>query len=109
MSYNIGADTSLVLFGLTQGVDNMNDALAIEKQNLISNYGIPAAQFHFIDGSGGGDTTASTFAVTRMLAALSRQQHFSTFFDALPILGIDGSLGFVERFRKGRSPCGSRR
>ena len=26
VSYNIGADTSLVLFGLTQGVDTMNDA-----------------------------------------------------------------------------------
>ena len=107
VSYNIGADTSLVLFGLTQGVDNMKDALAIEKQNLISNYGIPAAQFHFIDGSGGGDTTASTFAVTRMLAALSRQQHFSTFFDALPILGIDGSLGFVKDFEKDAALAGA--
>jgi len=100
VSYNIGADTSLVLFGLTHGVDNMKDALAVEKQNLVSNYAIPAAQFNFVDGSGGGETTATSFAVTRMLAALSRQQHFSAFFDALPILGIDGSLGFVKDFEK---------
>ena len=36
VSYNIGADTSLLLFGLTQGVDNMEDALKVEKKNLIS-------------------------------------------------------------------------
>ena len=34
VSYNIGADTSLVLWGLTQKVDNMTDALAVEQKNL---------------------------------------------------------------------------
>ena len=59
VSYNIGADTSLLLFGLTQGVNNMGDALVVERHNLISNYGIPDDQFEFIDGSGGGFTTAT--------------------------------------------------
>ena len=108
VSYNIGADTSLVLFGLTQGVDNMKDALAVERQNLISNYGIPAAQFNFIDGSGGGDTTASNFAVTRMLAALARQKNFPTFLEALPSLGVDGSLGFVTDFEKDAALAGAK-
>ena len=108
VSYNIGADTSLVLFGLTQGVDNMTDALAVERQNLVSNYGIPAAQFHFVDGSGGGDTSASNFAVTRMLAALSRQQNFATLLDALPSLGVDGSLGFVTDFEKDPGLAGAK-
>ena len=40
VSYNIGADTSLLLYGLTQGVDNMKAALAMEKKNLLMNYGI---------------------------------------------------------------------
>ena len=108
VSYNIGADTSLMLFGLTQGVDNMKDALAIEKQNLVSNYGISATQFNFIDGSGGGDTTASNFAVTRMLAALSREQNFPTFLAALPNLGVDGSLGFVTDFEKDTTLAGAK-
>ncbi len=107
VSYNIGADTSLVLFGLTQGVDNMKDALAVEKQNLVSNYAIPADQFNFVDGSGGGVTTATSFAVTRMLAAISRQKYFETFLDALPSLGVDGSLGFVKDFEKDPALAGA--
>ncbi len=36
VSYNIGADTSLVLFGLTRGVNSMPAALAVERRNLAS-------------------------------------------------------------------------
>jgi PBP4 family serine-type D-alanyl-D-alanine carboxypeptidase len=100
VSYNIGADTSLVLFGLTQQVDNMKDALAVEQKNLTANYGVPAGQFTFVDGSGGGDTTATNLAVTQMLAALTRKPTSSIFRDALPSLGVDGSLGFVTDFER---------
>ncbi len=108
VSYNIGADTSLVLLGLTQKVDNMKDALAIEEKNLLANYSIAAKEYHFVDGSGGGPTTASDFAVTRMLAALSRQDTFPAFFNALPILGVDGSLGFVADFESDASLAGAK-
>lgn len=108
VSYNIGADTSLVLYGLTQKVDNMKDALAVEQQNLLANYSITAKDYHFVDGSGGGATTASDFAVTRMLATLSRQATFPTFFDALPILGVDGSLGFVTDFESDPTLAGAK-
>lgn len=37
VSYNIGSDTSLLLYGLTQGVDNMDSALAVEQKNLQNN------------------------------------------------------------------------
>ncbi len=108
VSYNIGADTSLVLYGLTQKVDNMKDALAVEQQNLLANYSIAAKDYHFVDGSGGGATTASDFAVTRMLASLSRQPTFPTFFDSLPILGVDGSLGFVTDFESDPTLAGAK-
>ncbi|MCA9809172.1 MAG: peptidase S13, partial [Candidatus Dadabacteria bacterium] len=39
VSYNIGADTSLLLWGLTQGVEDMNASLAAERVNLTQNYG----------------------------------------------------------------------
>ena len=108
VSYNIGADTSLVLFGLTQRVDNMTDALAVEQKNLTSNYGVPADQFHFVDGSGGGLSTATTVAVTQMLAALSRRPTFPVFLNALPILGVDGSLGFVTSFESDPTLAGAK-
>ncbi|HVA33219.1 MAG TPA: D-alanyl-D-alanine carboxypeptidase, partial [Candidatus Baltobacteraceae bacterium] len=65
ISYNIGADTSLVLFGLTHKVDTMPGALQIEQKNLEARYGIASSEYHFVDGSGGGDTTATNAAVTK--------------------------------------------
>lgn len=100
VSYNIGADTSLVLWGLSHGAGNMTAALAAEKTNLKSNYGIPDNEYRFFDGSGGGDTTATNRAVTQMLTEMCRSLAFPAFFDALPTLGVDGSLGFVTDFEK---------
>jgi D-alanyl-D-alanine carboxypeptidase len=108
VSYNIGADTSLLLFGLTQGVDNMEDALKVEKKNLISNYKIPENEFHFVDGSGGGPTTATNRAVTHMLIDMHEAPAFPTFFDALPVMGIDGSLAFVTDFESDPSLAGAK-
>ncbi len=108
VSYNIGADTSLVLFGLTRGVDNMPDALVVERDALTNEYGIPGDQFFFVDGSGGGLTTATTAAVTTMLGAMSESPYASAFASALPLLGIDGSLSFVTDFTADPTLAGAR-
>jgi D-alanyl-D-alanine carboxypeptidase/D-alanyl-D-alanine-endopeptidase (penicillin-binding protein 4) len=98
VSYNLGADTSLLLWGLTQGVDNMEATLAIEKKNLQKNYGIAPDEYSFIDGSGGGDSTATPKAVTHLLSDMLTHPTFPAFFATLPILGVDGSLGTVTNF-----------
>ncbi|HEX3969650.1 MAG TPA: D-alanyl-D-alanine carboxypeptidase [Edaphobacter sp.] len=103
VSYNIGADTSLLLYGLTQQADNMNSALVAESKNLEINYGIPASGHHFIDGSGGGDTTATNAEVTQMLIDMSKRAAFPQYFAALPILGVDGSLASVTGFTSDRT------
>jgi D-alanyl-D-alanine carboxypeptidase len=108
VSYNIGADTSLVLFGLTKGVDNMSDALQVERANLNTQYGIPSSEFHFVDGSGGGPTTATNPAVTQMLMKMTKSSTFPTFFNSLPILGVDGSLAFVTDFQSDPTLAGAR-
>ncbi|HEY2106700.1 MAG TPA: D-alanyl-D-alanine carboxypeptidase, partial [Candidatus Binataceae bacterium] len=108
VSYNIGADTSLLLFGLTQGVNDMGDALVVERKNLISNYGIPGGEFEFIDGSGGGLTTATNAAVTKMLLDMAAKPAFPAYFAALPILGVDGSLAFVTDFQSDPTLAGAR-
>ncbi len=107
VSYNIGADTDLVLYGLTQGVDNMNDALEAERTNLAANYGIPATEYHFVNGSGGGDTTAVTRAVTQLFSDMQDTPSFPIFEDALPSLGVDGSLAFVKDFQSDPSLAGA--
>ncbi|HEY1215134.1 MAG TPA: D-alanyl-D-alanine carboxypeptidase [Bryobacteraceae bacterium] len=98
VSYNIGADTSIVLYGLTQGVNGMKPALAVERKNLHLNYGIRPNEYFFIDGSGGGETTATTPAVTRLLAEMSGRPAFPQYLASFPILGVDGSLGTVTDF-----------
>ncbi|MGH7849663.1 MAG: D-alanyl-D-alanine carboxypeptidase, partial [Thermodesulfobacteriota bacterium] len=108
VSYNIGADTSLLLWGVTQGVDNMDDSLEAERKNLTGKYGIPGKEFLFVDGSGGGETTATNPAVTKWLEIMTNQPAFDAFFAALPILGVDGSLGFVIDFERDPTLAGAK-
>jgi D-alanyl-D-alanine carboxypeptidase len=98
VSYNIGADTSMLLYGLTQGADDMESALRAEKKNLRVNYGISPSEYFFVDGSGGGQTTARNAAITHFLAEMYERPTFPQFFASLPMLGIDGSLATVTDF-----------
>ena len=108
VSYNIGADTSLLLWGLTRGSDNMNDTLAIERDNLINNIGIPGDEFTFFDGSGGSDTVATNKAVIQMLEYISKQSFFPDYLQLLPILAVDGSLAFVTDFESDPTLAGAK-
>ncbi len=108
VSYNIGSDTSLLLWGLTRGSDNMEDTLAIERDHLINNVGIPGDEFMFFDGSGGGDTTATNKAVIQMLEYISKQSFFPDYLQLLPILGVDGSLSFVTDFEDDNTLAGAK-
>ena len=107
VSYNIGADTSLVLYGLTQGVDSMSASLQAEQTNLANNYGIPSSQYYFVDGSGGGETKATPGAVTRLLTDMRSKPAYSAFKNALPVLAKSGSLGFVTDFESDPTLAGA--
>jgi D-alanyl-D-alanine carboxypeptidase len=108
VSYNIGADTSLMLLGLTKGVDTMPAALQAEKHNLASKFGIGDSEYFFVDGSGGGLSTASNLAVTHLLKGMYSRSVFPQFFDALPILGVDGSLATFTDFESDRTLKGAK-
>ena len=108
VSYNIGADTSLMLFGLTRRERTISGALAAERQTLADAFGIPASQTHFVDGAGGGDTRATTQAVATMLQNMYRNASFPAFFDGLPLLGMDGSLALVNAFETDPSLAGAK-
>jgi D-alanyl-D-alanine carboxypeptidase/D-alanyl-D-alanine-endopeptidase (penicillin-binding protein 4) len=103
VSYNIGADTSLLLYGLTQGANNMTAALAAEKKNLQTHYGVAPSEYSFVDGSGGEETTAINWAVTQMLTDMRSHSAFPEYFASLPIMAVDGSLGFVTDFEKDKT------
>lgn len=107
ISYNIGADTSLVLLGVQHHAASMDGALAFERQDLREHWGIASGEYHFVDGSGGGETTATNIAVTKMLSELAKSPASQAFLNALPILGIDGSLAFVKNFESDRTLAGA--
>ena len=98
VSYNIGADLSTMLYGVSKGVTTFPAAVAAELEQIATAFRIPAEDLHFVDGSGGGETRATNGAVIRLLEAMSRQPYFADFFNALPSLGVDGSLATVAGF-----------
>ncbi|MFM0171726.1 D-alanyl-D-alanine carboxypeptidase/D-alanyl-D-alanine-endopeptidase [Paraburkholderia sediminicola] len=109
VSYNIGADTSLMLFGLANNnATTLTGALAAEQSELSTTFKIPSSQYHFIDGSGGGDSTASGTAVIAMLRGMSTTLVFSPYFDALPVLGVDGSLATITAFESDATLAGAK-
>jgi D-alanyl-D-alanine carboxypeptidase/D-alanyl-D-alanine-endopeptidase (penicillin-binding protein 4) len=108
VSYNIGADTSLVLFGLTQGARSMTDSLAAERKMLIADFDIAGEAFQFVDGAGSGESLATPTAVVNFLHAMRKESFFNEFRDALPALASDGSLAFVTDFMKDSSLAGAK-
>ncbi|MGN8138857.1 D-alanyl-D-alanine carboxypeptidase/D-alanyl-D-alanine-endopeptidase [Paraburkholderia sp. 22099] len=109
VSYNIGADVSLMLFGLAKnGSTTMAASLAAEQSELSSTFGISPSQYHFIDGSGGGDTTANGIAVVAMLRGMRSKPDFAAYVDSMPALGVDGSLTTITNFEADATLAGAK-
>lgn len=110
VSYNIGADTSLMLFGVANnGSTTLATSLAAENATLsAAPFNVPMNQTHFIDGSGGGETTATPVAVIAMLRAMSTRPVFPSYVDSMPFLGVDGSLASTTDFESDPTLAGAK-
>ncbi|CAN7689039.1 D-alanyl-D-alanine carboxypeptidase/D-alanyl-D-alanine-endopeptidase [Mesorhizobium sp. LjRoot246] len=96
VSHNLGANLSLALLGLTKGARTVETALAVERNMLVGEYGLSPDGFDFpTNGSGSPDSRATPSAVTGLLAAMRKTKASEAYFDALPALGVDGSLATV--------------
>jgi D-alanyl-D-alanine carboxypeptidase len=96
VSHNYGANLNLILFGVTQGVKTVQDALEVERETLINDFGISGNEFNFpTNGSGSPDSQASADAIIKLLKEMKDRDVFTPYFDSLPILGVDGSLATV--------------
>jgi D-alanyl-D-alanine carboxypeptidase/D-alanyl-D-alanine-endopeptidase (penicillin-binding protein 4) len=97
VSHNYGANLSLILFGLAEGVRTVQDSLQQERMTLINDFDVPPNGFNFpTNGSGSPDSEASPRAVTTLLGKMNQTGVFGPYFDSFPILGVDGSLKFVD-------------
>lgn len=97
-----------MLFGVAKGASTLAAAQTAEKKTLATKFGIPARELHFVDGSGGGDTTATAPSIIKLLKAMSRRPSFPAYFDALPRLGVDGSLSLVTDFKADPALAGAK-
>ncbi len=96
VSHNLGANMSLMLFGLAKGVRTIDDALAVERETLINDFGLKGSEFNFpTNGSGSPDSQAAPSATVKLLIEMSNRGVFIPYFDSFPILGVDGSLAAV--------------
>ncbi|HZY98253.1 MAG TPA: D-alanyl-D-alanine carboxypeptidase/D-alanyl-D-alanine-endopeptidase [Candidatus Baltobacteraceae bacterium] len=97
VSLNLGANLSLSLFGLTQGERTLHGSLAAERRSLIAQ-GVRPADFDFpTNGSGSPDSRAAARATVRWLTVMSQGANAKAFRDALPVLGVDGSIAGTGR------------
>lgn len=93
VSLNQGANLSLSLFGLEDGARTIDEALAVERKTLTDVFGIPGDQFDFpTNGSGTPDSRATPQALVDFLIAMSQTEEGDAYQQALPIMGVDGSL-----------------
>ena len=93
ISHNLGANLSLMLFGLSHGVNTIQQALEVERKTLTEQDGLDGKGFYFpTNGSGSPDSEASAKTTVKLLRFMKDQPDFIPFFQSLPILGVDGSL-----------------
>jgi D-alanyl-D-alanine carboxypeptidase len=93
VSLNLGANLSLMLFGLALGQRTIHGALAVERQALVNAMGIRADQFDFpTNGSGSPDSQATPRAAVQLLTEMATSDIAQSYRAALPVLGVDGSL-----------------
>lgn len=97
VSLNLGANLALTQYGLTKGQKTIKGALAAERRALIHD-GIPGASFDFpTNGSGSPDSKATSRAIVDMLRHMSKTSVADPYRQALPLLGVDGSLAETGR------------
>jgi D-alanyl-D-alanine carboxypeptidase/D-alanyl-D-alanine-endopeptidase (penicillin-binding protein 4) len=96
VSHNLGANLSLMLFGLANGANTVQDALSAERATLTNHYGLDGSGFAFpTNGSGSPDSRASAATTVQLLDYMTSQPTFPTYFASLPVLGTDGSLAEI--------------
>jgi D-alanyl-D-alanine carboxypeptidase/D-alanyl-D-alanine-endopeptidase (penicillin-binding protein 4) len=89
--------------GLEQGEHTVKGALAAERRVLTQEFDIDPSLFNFpTNGSGSPDSQAAPRALAQWLAIVRKDEVGATFQQALPILGVDGSLSGTGKKLPGR-------
>lgn len=94
VSHNLGADLIPLLLATKQGKKTFDEGMRILGDFVLQEVKISPDAFVFIDGAGGNENRLTPQAEIQLLEYIKKQkpEQFQHFYDALPILGVDGSL-----------------
>lgn len=94
VSHNLGADLAPLLLASHQGKKTFAEGMKLLGDFAIQEVKLSPDTFVFIDGAGGNENRLTPQAEIKLLEYVHKQSpsRFKRFFDALPILGVDGSL-----------------
>lgn len=107
MSLNLGAETIVRVLGLEiRGEGSFAKGREVVEETL-ERMGLAKDSYVFADGSGLSRLNLiSADALVRVLRFMHQHRHFSSFYDALAIAGIDGTL--ATRMKKTRAQNNAR-
>ena len=95
VSHNLGANLGVCLLAVREGSRDCADGFPAMR-SFLTQAGVDTSQLALSDGRGGDPADRATpVAVTQMLRYWVARPDFDTFRQALPILGVDGSLADV--------------
>jgi D-alanyl-D-alanine carboxypeptidase/D-alanyl-D-alanine-endopeptidase (penicillin-binding protein 4) len=92
VSHNLYASTFPLLVAVKEGKRTLADGL-LHQGRFLADLGLEVKSISFAGGAGGNAADAATpQATVQLLRALAKRPDFQTFKEALPILGVDGTL-----------------
>jgi len=95
VSHNQGADTLPLLIAARNNKRTFWEGLRLEHP-FFQRAGVDRETFSISDGGGGVKSDLlSPVAVVQLLSYMAEQADFKAYYDALPIMGVDGTLATV--------------
>ena len=92
VSHNLYASTLPVLVGLKNGTGKAEAGLQ-RQAKLLRGFGVDPQAVSFAGGAGGANADSVTpRATVGLLKAMAKHPAAAEYFDALPVLGVDGTL-----------------
>jgi D-alanyl-D-alanine carboxypeptidase/D-alanyl-D-alanine-endopeptidase (penicillin-binding protein 4) len=94
VSQNLYAETLARTLGLAVRKEGTFDAGRTVVEEVLERMAVPKGTYAYVDGSGLSRSNLVTAdMLIRILKYMYRQKSFSQFYDALPIAGVDGTIG----------------
>jgi D-alanyl-D-alanine carboxypeptidase/D-alanyl-D-alanine-endopeptidase (penicillin-binding protein 4) len=92
VSHNLYASTFPLLLAVKEGKQTLPDGMRREGK-VLADLGVDVKTISLESGAGGGAGDRVTpRATVQLLVAMSKRPEFAAFKDALPVLGVDGTL-----------------